>query len=124
MIVGKALGAHADARLELIDDEGPCHIALLPLDSAAILGREDREMIVRSNERKIGIAAGERENNGLRILNRDGCNIAEDRVGGRLRLFAAMILVSGGDILGGEVAAVVEGQALPQFEDPLLCTIG
>ena len=54
VIVGVALGRDFDARFVALDDERSGADALFPFDAAAILGRIDRQMIVRRDIREIG----------------------------------------------------------------------
>src|SRR5689334_13527557 len=98
MIIREALGTEANTRLELLDNEGAGHVALLPSYPAAVLGGEDGQVIVGSDKGKIGITIGEREDDGLRILGDHRVDSGKYRARGRFRLFAAVILVSCDDV--------------------------
>ena len=115
-VVRVALAQCTNARFEAFDHVGASADACDRIDHA-VFGWQDDEVVVRQQEREVGIAFAEREDNGHAI----GLNVGHRghvAFGGRFGIFATVIIDRCNDVFGGHGLAVVEFHAFTQADAP------
>ena len=116
-VVRVPLEIDAHPRLEALDPVRAGADAGLPVGLAA-LARQDRQVVVADDEREVGISGIEGEDHGVLAVGGDVGDRRDDRLGGGLRVLAAVVVDGCDHVLGRHLPAVVVGHALAQLEGP------
>ncbi len=86
----------------------------------AVLRRQDGQVIIRHDVRKVGVATLESEDDDVLAVGLDVLDLVDDAFRRRLRVFAAMVVVGGDDVLCFDGLAVVKLDTLSQLDRPYL----
>ena len=122
-VILRLLQECAHAGIVLFQLVGAGAIAIvLPGDLAVRSRLDDGELIVGENEREIGIAARQLDDEALVAVGFDILDVRHDRLGRRFRLFAAMMIERCDDVGGSNRRAIVE-HGIAKLERPLLRAI-
>ena len=120
-VVGIALKFGLHARLEVLQLVATGSDAVGGVGHLAVFRGHDRNVIVRHDEREVGIAAAQGEDHGVFAV---GLNVGDWRnhaLGGRFGILAAVVVVGGNHIFSFKAFAVVEFNPFAQFKGPDFC---
>ena len=118
-VVRVALDDRVDARLEVLEHIAAGAHAGLPVHRAVVLGRADRQVVVADQEREVGVAARQRDHDGVLAIRLHVGDRRDDALGGGLGVLATVVVQRCDDVGCFQRLAVVELHAGAQLECPL-----